>query len=344
VRVFSSHDSRADHIKSEIDQAAGDIRATWRTAPKLLHSSHKVVTLIVYNQFLLSLSSSSTKWDAFRTTSKRHCSYQSVARLPSVSISDQSCPHLSQWPLRKCESCCPACLLSRHRSMSCRARYWSRVLMRLRQPLLDSPTCHCRLESFRPDTRQMLQLLKKAGLDSSQPANYRPISNLSTVSKVLFLSRSASNCRRPSTPLITGFSSMVCGSSSEWRRHHATGCSRSYLEGRTQIVKMGQHQSQATGVDVGVPQGSVLGPLLFAVYCSPIAVIAHHGVQYHQYADDTQLLLAMRVDNTPAGCPLSPIVHWRQTVVPAERPRAQLGQVRSSRRWNDQSDACGDVR
>jgi len=45
----------------------------------------------------------------------------------------------------------------------------------------------------------------------------------------------------------------------------------------------------------------VLGPLLFAVYCSPVAdVIAHHGVQYHQYADDTQLHLAMRVDNTPA--------------------------------------------
>ena len=31
----------------------------------------------------------------------------------------------------------------------------------------------------------MLLLLKKAGLDSSLPANYRPISNLSTVSKVL---------------------------------------------------------------------------------------------------------------------------------------------------------------
>jgi len=45
----------------------------------------------------------------------------------------------------------------------------------------------------------------------------------------------------------------------------------------------------------------VLGPLLFAVCCSPVAdVIAHHGVQYHQYADDTQLHLAMRADNTPA--------------------------------------------
>ena len=80
---------------------------------------------------------------------------------------------------------------------------------------------------------------------------------------------------------------------------------QSCLEGRTQIIKMGQHESYATEVDVGVPQGSVLGPLLFAVYCSPIAyVIAHHGIQYHQYADDTQLHLAMRA----IRCPFSPCV------------------------------------
>jgi len=42
---------------------------------------------------------------------------------------------------------------------------------------------------------------------------------------------------------------------------------QSYLEGRTQFIKMGQHESHATEVDVGVWQGSVLGPLLFAVYC-----------------------------------------------------------------------------
>jgi len=56
------------------------------------------------------------------------------------------------------------------------------------------------------------------------------------------------------------------------------------------------HRSSETTLEVGVPQGSVLDLLLFAVYCSPVA-----DVRCHQYADDTQLHLAMRVDNTAAG-------------------------------------------
>ena len=72
---------------------------------------------------------------------------------------------------------------------------------------------------------------------------------------------------------------------------------RSYLESRTQFVKLGQHQSPAVGLDVGVPQGSVLDPLLFAVYCPAADVIVSHCVQFHQYADDTQLRLVMSSDN-----------------------------------------------
>ena len=76
---------------------------------------------------------------------------------------------------------------------------------------------------------------------------------------------------------------------------------RSYLVDRAQFVKMGRHQSDTVPLDVGVPQGSVLGPLLFAfaVYCSPVGdVISQHGGTYHQYADDTQLRLSMHADNT----------------------------------------------
>ena len=39
---------------------------------------------------------------------------------------------------------------------------------------------------------------------------------------------------------------------------------------------------------------TVLGPLLFTAYVSPVGeLIESHGVSYHQFADDTQLLVSM---------------------------------------------------
>jgi len=40
---------------------------------------------------------------------------------------------------------------------------------------------------------------------------------------------------------------------------------QSYLQDRTQFTKLGHHWSSETTLKVGVRQGSVLGPLLFAV-------------------------------------------------------------------------------
>jgi hypothetical protein len=68
----------------------------------------------------------------------------------------------------------------------------------------------------------------------------------------------------------------------------------SYLTGRSQSVVIGNNSSELTFLASGVPQGSVLGPLLFSIYTSPLASLASSfSVHQQQYADDTQLYISL---------------------------------------------------
>ena len=75
----------------------------------------------------------------------------------------------------------------------------------------------------------------------------------------------------------------------------------SYLTGRSQFVKLGTCSSPAVQLTHGVPQGSVLGPLLFTTYISPVShLITSHNLGHHHYADDTQLFISITPKQYPS--------------------------------------------
>lgn len=205
-------------------------------------------------------------------------------------------------------------------------------------------------EGWFPDrfkVAQVTPLIKKEGLDASDPSNYRPISNLNTISKVM--ERVCLARLLPHVATTGKFNPLQ----SAYRKHHSTETALlkilddlyriiddrrsavlvgldlsaafdtiehdilierlatvfgvtgaaltwigTYLKGRKQYVVAGGECSARTFCTFGVPQGSVLGPFLFSAYVSPIAdVITSCGVQFHQYADDTQLYVAVKSES-----------------------------------------------
>jgi hypothetical protein len=192
-------------------------------------------------------------------------------------------------------------------------------------------------------------LIKKKGMDEDSAANYRPISNLHTISKIierLFLTRVIDHVERaPSfnrfqsayrrghsteTALLRMLNDVYCAADRKSRTlliqldlsaafdtidqntlirrlEQTFGLSgtvinwvQSYISDRSQYVRVGQRQSANIACEYGVAQGSVLGPLLYTLYVAPIAsIIASFNVNHVQYADDTQLYIALDCSSAP---------------------------------------------
>ena len=74
-----------------------------------------------------------------------------------------------------------------------------------------------------------------------------------------------------------------------WHLKHRLGLEISYLQERAQVTMVGNRSSNKSLITWGVPQGSVLGPLLFLLYVNDI-YCSSTKLKFYLFADDTNVL------------------------------------------------------
>ena len=82
---------------------------------------------------------------------------------------------------------------------------------------------------------------------------------------------------------------------------HWTGLNHIWLV-EVKRIKLGNCLSSRSDLSFGVPQGSVLSPLLFTLYTTPLSsLISGHAIPHHLYADDSQLYVSFSSGESAAA-------------------------------------------
>ena len=132
---------------------------------------------------------------------------------------------------------------------------------------------------------------------------------------------------------------------------------QSYLAERSFTVSIKQSRSNRCYLRIGVPQGSILGPILFILYTKELNLIANkHGFHIHLYADDTQLYIEFNplfqdmssIEEKVVLC-LEEIKHWMSSnnlKLNPDKTEALTAQSRNNHEtWSVNSiktSTCGD--